>query len=67
MVKREHISNMYATNHSDNTLKGMKTLKEEISNPMDLKSTRIDEDSERNNQTYRTYLALFLLKLQLLA
>jgi hypothetical protein len=30
MTKREHISNEYATSHSEKTLKGMITLKEDI-------------------------------------
>jgi hypothetical protein len=30
MTKREHISNEYATSHSDKTLEGMMTLKEEF-------------------------------------
>jgi hypothetical protein len=53
MAKGMHISNMYAGNHSDKTLKGMMTLKEDGKGPQGPLLTDFDKDSGGKHPTYR--------------
>jgi len=51
MAKRVNTSNTYSDNHSDKTLKGMMTLKEDVRGPQGPLITIIDKNSEGKNGT----------------
>jgi hypothetical protein len=51
MAKGVNTSNMYSGSHSDKTLKGMMTLKEDVRGPQGPLITIIDKYSEGENGT----------------